>query len=314
VILARLPRSPSRGARGAWAPHSSGTASALDVGVRPQGCWSDGLWRPANSLPRLAEHGGGGMARGGAGAQTAGHKGDGHGPEPETPGMNSCPPHAHPSPAVPSTGTVGSKGRVLLAVLPTQACGLFLRWAPRAPGVGGRKGRLGREEAPSPPALPASLGRGTSASTVAGEGRGPGALLGSAPCGRAPSQWSAAPRATWTCWMLLGLVGLFFVVAWILTSFFVFFLFCDFFFCFFVFCFCPSWSKKETVEAFTTTETERQDLQFHRSNGRRAVRTDGAPGGEGGCRGPGPPSSPSPPPGLSPRPSFREPVVLHELN
>lgn len=107
-------------------------------GVGPQGCCSDRLLRPTMPRlaehPRFAEHRVGSMAQGGAGGPRVTGTGRSQGPRERT----AVPPT--PGPAVPSTGTVGNKGQVLLAALPAQAHGLFLRWAPRALGVGaGRK-------------------------------------------------------------------------------------------------------------------------------------------------------------------------------
>lgn len=62
--------------------------------------------------------------------------------------------------------------------------------------------------------------------------------------------------------MPLGLVGIFCCCCCLDLNIFFCFVFC--FVIFLFFCFCPSWSEKETVEGFTTTETEREGLQFLR--------------------------------------------------
>uniref|UniRef100_A0A452UER6 Endo-beta-N-acetylglucosaminidase n=1 Tax=Ursus maritimus TaxID=29073 RepID=A0A452UER6_URSMA len=204
-------------------------------------------------------------------------------------------------PAVPSTGIVGNKGRVLLAALPRSRLGLFLR-VPWEWGAG--KEDL-VEKRPLPSCAPRRPWEGCFPPARAGPGKARALSWARRPADCSLAALCGATRdldvldASWFGW---------FFVAWILTSFFCFvFCFVIFFlfFLFFCFCFCPSWSKKETVEAFTTTETERQDLQFHGSNCQACCEDGESPawaqgagrGGAGGCRAPGPNSaSPQPVP------------------
>lgn len=164
----------SCGGRGPWAPPSSGTTSALGVGVGPQGCWWDspsGLQTPS---PGLQDTGVGGMAEGRAGPR-ARHRVTGRGRS-QSRGMESCPlpvPAAWPAPPLAQLATK------------IRSCRLF----PGGPGLRGPTvrerwaGRLDR----TPRALPPSRWL----------------LEGAAALGR-PLLFAVAPaRGTWAWWMCL---------------------------------------------------------------------------------------------------------------